>query len=292
MTATIELLLPAISLGGIYASLALALVMIYKSTGHVNLAQGEMATISAFVAWTLMEAGLPVWPALLLTLAASAVFGVAIERVLVRPFKNQPEAVIVTVFVGLFVLLNSLSGGLWGFTPRPFPSPFGGGVLEVGGVSIKWHVIGSMLVSVAVLGTMFLFFRFTALGLAMRGAADNPASSRLLGVRTDRMLALGWGLSGAVGAIAGVMMAPITFLDPHMMTGPLVFFFAAALLGGLSSPLGAVVGGYAIGVLEVSIANYVPHGNELRTASALAIIVAVLLLRPQGLLGTRLVRRV
>ncbi|NDZ17584.1 branched-chain amino acid ABC transporter permease [Variovorax sp. WS11] len=293
MLHTLEQLLPAISLGGIYASLALALVMIYKSTGHVNLAQGEMATISTFVAWSLLQAGVPIWPAFGLTLVIAAVFGAGLERLVVRPFKAQPEAIVVTVFVGLFVLLNSVSGGVWGYTARPFPSAFPDGAVELaGGLRVKWHLLGSMLVSAGVLSAMFLFFRFTATGLSMRGAADNPASSRLLGIRTDRMLGLGWAISGVVGAVAGIMMAPITFLDPHMMTGPLVFFFAAALLGGMTSPLGAVIGGYVIGFIEVLIANFVPHGNELRMASALSIIVAVLLLRPQGLLGTRIVRRV
>jgi branched-chain amino acid transport system permease protein len=293
MLHALEQMLPAISLGGIYASLALALVMIYKSTGHVNLAQGEMATISTFVAWSLLQAGVPIWPAFGLTLVIAAIFGAALERLVLRPFKAQPEAIVVTVFVGLFVFLNSVSGGVWGYTARPFPSAFPDGAIEVaGGMRVKWHLLGSMLVSAGVLGAMFLFFRFTTTGLCMRGAADNPVSSRLLGIRTDRMLGLGWAISGVVGAVAGIMMAPITFLDPHMMTGPLVFFFAAALLGGLTSPLGAVIGGYVIGFIEVLIANYVPHGNELRTASALSIIVAVLLLRPQGLLGNRIVRRV
>jgi branched-chain amino acid transport system permease protein len=291
MSNVVEQMLPAVSLGGIYASMALALVMIYKSTGHVNLAQGEMATISTFVAWSLLQAGVPMPVTIALCLVFGAIFGSVLEFG-VRKFKGRPEAVVVTVFVGLFILLNSLSGWLWGHAARPFPSPFPEGALIVGGIPVKWHLLGSMVTSIAVLTCMFLFFRFTSMGLAMRGAADNPASSRLLGIGTDRMLSLGWALSGVVGAVAGIMMAPITFLDPHMMTGPLVFFFAAALFGGITSPVGAVVGGYAIGFMEVAIANHVPHGNELRTAGALSVIVAMLLLRPQGLFGTLQLRRV
>jgi branched-chain amino acid transport system permease protein len=292
MLQAIEQMLPAVVLGGIYASMALALVMIYKSTGHVNLAQGEMATISTFVAWSLLQAGLPMPIAAAGCLVFGGAFGCALEFG-VRRFKGQPETVVVTVFIGLLILLNAVSGGIWGHTARPFPSPFPDGAVILAGVlPVKWHLLGAMLTSVVVLTAMFLFFQLTSTGLAMRGAADNPASSRLLGIGTDRMLSLGWGMSGVVGAVAGIMMAPITFLDPHMMTGPLVFFFAAALFGGITSPIGAVAGGYAIGFMEVAIANYVPHGNELRTAGALSVIVAVLLLRPQGLLGTLRLRRV
>lgn len=293
MEFAIEQFITAISKGGLYASLALALVMTYKATGQVNFAQGEMATISTFVAWTAVSHGMPVWLAIAAALAFSAVMGFGLERWLIRPFRQQPVSVVVTVTVGLFIALNSIAGWIWGYTARPFPSPFSDGTLALGEtLKVRWHTLGAMAVSVAVLVLMFLFFRFTRTGLAMRGAAANPASGRLLGIAVDRMRGFGWALASAVGAIAGIMMAPFTFLDPHMMSGPLIFFFAAALLGGISSPPGAVVGGYAIGLVEMLAANLIPSGNELRTTVALVVIVAVLVLRPQGLLGKLEVHRV
>jgi branched-chain amino acid transport system permease protein len=289
----LEQFITALSIGGIYAGFALALVMVYKSTGHVNFAQGEMAMVSTFVAWSLMQYGLPLWLAFFLTVLFSIIMGMLLERFVIRPFALQPASVIVTVFVGVFITLNSLAGWIWGFTARPFTSPFPNAPLAVtADLAVRWHTLGSIIVSGVVLLLMFCFFRFTPLGLAMRGAADNPASSRLLGINVNRMLAFGWALAAVIGAIAGIMMAPYTFLDPHMMAGPLIFYFAAALLGGITSPLGAVVGGYAIGLMEVLVSNTIPHGNEFRTTFALAIIIAVLLFRPQGLLGTVIVKRV
>lgn len=293
MEFAIEQLITALSKGGLYASLALALVMTYKATGQVNFAQGEMATVSTFFAWTLTQHGLPPAAAIAGALVFAAVLGFLLERWLIRPFRQQPVSVVVTVTVGLFIALNSLSGWIWGYTARPFPTPFPEGAWSLGEtLKVRWHTLGAMAVSVAVLAAMFCFFRFTRTGLAMRGSAANPASGRLLGIGVDRMRGFGWALASAVGAIAGMMMAPFTFLDPHMMSGPLIFFFAAALLGGISSPLGAVAGGYAIGLIEVVAANAIPSGNELRTTVALVVIVAVLVLRPQGLLGQVEVHRV
>lgn len=293
MVFILEQFFTALSKGGIYASLALALVMTYKATGHVNFAQGEMATLSTFLAWSLVTSGVPYWLAMLITVAVSGVFGLSLERLSVRPFRQRSPTVIVTVSVGLFIALNSLCGWIWGYEARPFPSPFSDAHLEVvQGVRIRWHAVGAIAVSTCMLGLMFVFFRFTKAGLAMRGAASNQASSRLLGINVDRVMGAGWAVSAMVGAVAGMMMAPFTFLDPHMMAGPLIFFFAAALLGGISSPLGAVVGGYSIAFFELIVANALPSGNELRTTFALLVIVLILLLRPHGILGQVTAKRV
>ncbi|GAA4338340.1 branched-chain amino acid ABC transporter permease [Variovorax defluvii] len=292
MNPLIEQTLIALSKGGIYANLALALVMTYKSSGQVNFAQGEMATVATFIAWSLAQAGLPLWLAIALAVVCAGAMGLVLERVVIRPFRRQPVAIMVTVSVGLFIALNSLSGWLWSYEARPFASPFPDRAVELGGVMVRWHALGAMAVSTFMLLAMFAFFRWTKLGLAMRGAAANDASARLLGIHVDRMIGLGWATAAMVGAVAGIMMAPFTFLDPHMMSGPLIFFFAAALLGGISSPLGAVAGGYAVGLLELAVVQFVPKGNELRTTLAMALIVAVLLLRPQGLFGARVVHRV
>ncbi|MBV9750772.1 MAG: branched-chain amino acid ABC transporter permease [Acetobacteraceae bacterium] len=282
-------ILSGIATGGIYASLALALVMIYQSTHHVNFAQGEMATFSTFIAYTLVTAGVPYWAAFLITVAVSFVLGVGIERVLLRPVAGAPELTMVGVFIGLLLIFNALSGWIWDYTIKPFPSPFGDRAL-FGGV-ISSHELGTIAVTLAVLVLIYVFFRHTRLGLAMRAVAYNPASSRLVGIRVGWMLALGWGLAAAIGAVAGMMIAPIVFLDPNMMGGILLYAFAGALLGGLDSPLGAVIGGFLVGVIENLGGAYVV-GTELKLTLALIIIAGVLVVKPSGLLGRAVAGRV
>ncbi len=282
-------ILSGIATGGIYASLALALVMIYQSTHHVNFAQGEMATFSTFIAYTLVTAGVPYWAAFLITVAVSFVLGVLIERVLLRPVAGAPELTLVGVFIGLLLIFNALSGWIWDYTIKPFPSPFGDRAL-FGGV-ISSHELGTIAVTLAVLALIYVFFRHTRLGLAMRAVAYNPASSRLVGIRVGWMLALGWGLAAAIGAVAGMMIAPIVFLDPNMMGGILLYAFAGALLGGLDSPLGAVIGGFLVGVIENLGGAYVV-GTELKLTLALIIIAGVLVVKPSGLLGRAVAGRV
>ncbi|MCD6679313.1 MAG: branched-chain amino acid ABC transporter permease [Burkholderiaceae bacterium] len=276
--------------GGIYASLALALVMIYQTTHLVNFAQGEMAMFSTYLAWTMIAAGLPYWAAFALTVAGAFVLGAAIERIVIRPVENAPVLAIVVVFIGLLLILNSLAGWLWSYTIKTFPSPFPSTPV-FGQTLISAHELGAIAVTLGVLALLYAFFRWTPLGLAMRAVAQNPASSRLVGIRVGWMLALGWGLAGAIGAVGGMMVAPIVYLEPNMMGGILLYAFAAALLGGIDSPPGAVIGGFAVGVLENVLGAYV-IGNELKLTVALALIVGVLLVRPSGLLGSRQVTRV
>jgi branched-chain amino acid transport system permease protein len=275
--------------GGIYASVALALVMIYQATHHVNFAQGEMATFSTYIALTLINFGLPYWAALIATIVVSFIIGVVIERTLMRPMTNAPILASVGVFVGLLLVVNSLSGWFFDYTIKQFPSPFPS--TPVLGGYLSGHELGSTAVTLFVLLLVYLFFRYTRLGLAMRAAAFNPASSRLVGVRVGWMLALGWGLAAAIGAVAGCMVAPIVFLDPNMMGGILLYAFAGALLGGIDSPLGAVVGGFAVGVIENLGGAYIV-GTDLKLTLALIIIVAVLTVKPSGLMGRTLYSRV
>jgi branched-chain amino acid transport system permease protein len=282
--------LSGLATGGIYASIALALVMIYQATHHVNFAQGELAMFSTYICWTLIDAGLSYWFAFVLTLGLSFVAGVAIERIVIRPFENAPVFAIVTVFVGLLFILNSVAGWIYGYTIKAFPSPFPSGAWY-GGTYMSAHEVGMITVTLIVLAFVYLFFRFTPLGLAMRAAAQNPVSSRLVGIRVGWMLALGWGLAGAIGAVAGIMAAPIVYLDPNMMSGVLLYGFAAALLGGITNPWGAVLGGFIVGVLENLAGAYVV-GTEIKLSVALIIIVGVLLVRPAGLFGRTLVTRV
>lgn len=276
--------------GGIYASVALALVMVYRATGHVNFAQGEMATFSTYIALALIDAGLPYWLAFVATLAGSFALGVALERLLMRRMANAPPLSAVGVSIGLLLIFNALGGWLFGFVVKPFPSPFEGGGSVLGGM-VSPHELGMTAVTLLVLAAVFLFFRFTTLGLAMRAAAVNPESSRLVGIPVGWTLALGWGLAAALGAVAGMMVAPIVFLDPNMMLGILLYAFAGALLGGIDNPVGAVAGGFAVGVLENLSGAYLV-GTDLKLTLALGIIAAVLVLRPAGLFGRAVVRRV
>ena len=282
--------LSGLATGGIYASIALALVMIYQATHHMNFAQGELAMFSTYIAWTLIDAGMPYWLAFVATLILSFIAGVLIERIIVRPIENSPVLTVVTVFVGLLFILNSMAGFIYGYTIKSFPSPFPSDAWY-GSSYMSPHEVGMIVVTLAMLALVYLFFRFTPLGLAMRAAAQNPISSRLVGIRVGWMLALGWGLAGTIGAVAGMMAAPIVYLDPTMMDGVLLYGFAAALLGGISNPWGAVMGGFIVGVLE-NIAGAYVVGTEIKLSVALVIIVGVLLLRPSGLFGRTLVTRV
>ncbi|MEO8629252.1 MAG: branched-chain amino acid ABC transporter permease, partial [Betaproteobacteria bacterium] len=246
MEAFLHQLLSGLATGGIYASLALALVMIYQSTHHINFAQGEMAMFSTYLAWAMVNAGLPYWWAFVATIAVSFVAGVAIERIIIRPVENAPVLSVVTVFIALLVIFNSVAGWIFTYTIKTFPSPFPEQPL-FGNRFVSSHELGAIGITFAVLMMLYVFFRFTPLGLAMRAAAQNPVSSRLVGIRVGWMLVLGWGLAAAVGAIAGMLVAPIVYLEPNMMSGVLLYALAAALLGGIDNPFGAVLGGFVVG---------------------------------------------
>jgi len=275
-------ILSGLATGGIYASLALALVMIYQATHLVNFAQGEMAMFATYLAWALLQAGVPYWGAFAITVASAFVLGVVIERVIIRPVEDSPILVIVIVFIALLVIFNSVAGWIFSYTIKPFPSPFPAQPL-FGNSYVSSHELGSTAITLVVLLLLFVFFRFTPLGLAMRAAAQNPVSSRLVGIRVGWMLALGWGLAAAIGAVAGMMVAPTVFLEPNMMGGVLLYAFAGALLGGIDSPGGAVLGGFIVGVLENVVGAYV--GTELKLTLALVVIVGVLVVRPSGMFG-------
>jgi branched-chain amino acid transport system permease protein len=287
----VQQILAGIANGAIYACMALAIVMIYQAIDHLNFAQGEMAMFSTFICWQLLQWGLPFWLAFLIMIAISFAGGVAIERIVFRPIQNAPVLSHVAVFIGLFAILNSLAGFIWDFSIKPFPSPFGSAPFFGGLISA--HQLGMIAVTLTVLAFLYVFFRFTHIGLAMRAAAGNPVSARLVGIRVAWMIALGWGMAAAIGAIAGVLIAPVVFLEPQMMVSILLYGFAGAVLGGLTSPGGGVLGGFLIGVIENLAGTYIPLvGGELKLTIALAVIVVVLIVRPGGLLGRTAVQRV
>jgi branched-chain amino acid transport system permease protein len=279
--------------GSIFASVALALVLIYRAMGIINFAQGEMAMFTTYIAWQLVAIGLPIWAAFAITIVVAFVGGVALERIVIRPVERAPELTMVIVTLGLFITFNGLAGWFWGYIVKSFPTPFPTSPIQIGGIDFSSQDVGIIVVSFITLGLITLFFQKTKLGLAMRAAALYPEQSRVLGIRVGWMLALGWGLAAVVGAVAGIMVAPVVFLDPNMMQSVIVYAFASAVLGGIDSPIGAVVGGLLLGVVLNLLGTYVEAvGNELRLAAALAIIVVVLMVRPSGLFGRARVQRV
>jgi len=285
--------------GSIYATLALAIVIIYRSTGVVNFAQGELATFTTFIAWTLVEHGVGYWGAFALTVLIAFAGGVALERLVVRPVEGGPVLTVVILTIGLFILLGGLSNWIWKAEVRSFPPnrPFPTSTWDLGGVAISKQDLGILGVTLGLVVLLYLLFQYTKLGLALRAAALNPAASRLVGVRVGWMLALGWGLAAAIGAVAGLFTAAASPpLDPNMMRPILIYAFAAAVLGGLESPVGAIVGGLALGVLLNLVVTYDTHLHleldRLRLPIAFLVILTVLLVRPAGLLGRAVVRRV
>jgi len=276
--------------GCIYAMLALALVMIYRATNHVNFAQGEMAMFSTYIAWSLMQAGFSYWVAACGAIAFGFVAGALVERVALRPLHDAPVLAVVTVFVALMIIVQSAAGILFGHESHGIDSPFDQWA-GVGQGLLSGHGLGTVAVTLVVLAAMSAFFKFTRLGLAMRAAALSPLSSSLSGVNVSRVLLLGWGVAGAIGAVAGLLAAPAVFLSPHMMSGIMIYGFAAAVVGGVDSPVGAVIGGLLLGIGENLLGAYVT-GNELKLTFALIVMFAILVVRPHGLLGGRSIQRV
>ncbi|MEV0029690.1 branched-chain amino acid ABC transporter permease [Nocardia sp. NPDC050793] len=293
MAGFLQQIIEGLTAGALYAGLALALVLIYRFTGIVNFAQGELAMFSAFLAWQFVESGWPFWLALPATLAVSFLGGMLIERVIIRPVEGAPELTLVIVTVGLFFFVNAAAGWIWSYQVKSFPNPFPEGAFRAGGVTAGYGSLGVLAVVAAVMGLLYLLFRYTKIGLAMRAVACNPQSARLVGIRVGTVLALGWGLAALVGAVSGVLSAPLLFLEPNMMGGVLIYAFAAATLGGFDSPGGAVAGGLIVGVAETLTGAYLDViGTELKIGVPLVIILGVLLLRPQGLFGRAVVERV
>jgi branched-chain amino acid transport system permease protein len=279
--------------GSIFASVALALVLIYRAMGIINFAQGELAMFTTYIAWQLTQTGMPMLLAFALAVLIAFIGGVALERIVVRPVERAPQLTVVIVTLGLFTVFNGLAGWFWGYVVKSFPTPFPTAPLNIAGVAFSAQDVGVIVVSLITLGLITVFFQKTKIGLAMRAAALYPEQSRVLGINVGWMLALGWGLASMVGAISGIMVAPSLFLDPNMMQSIVVYAFAAAVLGGIESPIGAVVGGLLLGVALNLLGTYVEAiGNELRLAAALAIIVVVLMVKPSGLFGRTTVQRV
>jgi branched-chain amino acid transport system permease protein len=294
MSEFVQQVVAGLGSGAIYGSLALALVLIHRATGVINFAQGEMAMFTTYIAWTLIENhGWSYWPAFVVTLGFAFVLGLGIQRVVIAPVSNASVLTIVIMTIGLVLTFNGLASLIWSGEIRAFPSPFPNETWQLGDVSISQQDLGTFGVVAVLVILLWAFFQLTKIGLALRASALNPEASRLVGVRVGWMLAIGWGLAAMLGAVAGMLAAPTVFLDPNMMQAILIYAFAAAVLGGIDSPFGAVAGGLLLGVGLNLIGAYVDFvGADLRLPVALLIILVVLLVRPAGLFGKPVVRRV
>jgi branched-chain amino acid transport system permease protein len=289
----VNVTLTGLTEGMVYAAFALALVLIWRSTRIVNFAQGSMAAATTFIALALIQAGQSYWVALIVALISGFVLGAVIERIVIRPVEGGPELNAVIVALGLFVAIQAGIAIIFGSSFQSFPTPFGLEGFRFGDSRIaltptSLYVIGSVLVVMALLVGLF---RFTRVGLAMRAAAFGQEVARLLGVRVGRMLTLGWALAAVVGSLAGLLIAGGEFVYPAYMDSLIVFGFVAAVLGGLDSPVGAIVGGLILGLALSYVSGYVERGSSLVNVTALVILMVVLLVRPGGLFASSTARR-
>jgi branched-chain amino acid transport system permease protein len=280
-----------LSAGCLYALAALGLVLIYRTMEIVNFAHGEMAMISTFVAYTLLvRVGLPYVIAMLVALAFAFIFGMAIERVFLRPIQEGPLVSMMIMTLGLFMVFNGAAGWIWGFDPVSFPYAVRGRPVFIGDIIVTRDSLLVLAVTVIMAGALYIALRFTMAGIAIRATSQNPRAARLMGVPVPKVYSLTWGMSAVLGAVAGILIAPTTFLSPSMMAEVQIKAFTAAVLGGFSSLPGAVVGGLLLGVLENLVAGYI--STQLKSTFAFALIVVVLLIRPSGIMGTTERRKV
>jgi branched-chain amino acid transport system permease protein len=292
MTKFIDFTLNGISTGAIYAAVALALVLIWRATRVVNFAQGAMLMITTFIGSAVIGSTGSYWLGFAVALLSGLVFGAIVERALIRPVENGPPLNAVVVTFGLYTLLIAVAGMIWGDTPRSFPAAFSIRGYSVGGTTLLFAPNDTfiVLVVIAVAAGLGLLFTRTSVGLQMRAAAFAPEVARLLGVRVGQMLTLGWALAALAGALAGVLVAPSVFLGPNQFDPILIGGFVAAVVGGLDSPPGAVLGGLVLGLALSYVSGY--EGSALAPMAALVILVVVLMVRPTGLFSATRERRV
>lgn len=286
-------LLNGITSGAVYASLGLALVLIYRTTNIANFAQGEMATFSAFLSWQITQFGVPIAWSILLVMIISILIGAVVYAVVVRPVQHKDEMTIIIVTLGLFLAFNSATGAIWGFMQKSSPSPFPTTSWMLGSLRISAELLSFVGVLVAVSGGLYLLFQKTRLGMALRAAASNAQSAQLVGIPYTKMMIFGWGMAAALGAVSGALVASRLTLDPNMMADVIIYAFASAVVGGMSSYVGAVVGGIVVGVSQAFSTAFLPGlGADLQIIVPLLLIVTVLIIKPEGLFGKTVAARV
>lgn len=292
----VERMVNGLAEGSIFAMLALSLVVVFRSTGQLNFAQGEIGLFGAFLVSTLTLSGMPTWLSILIAMAAGFVLAASIERVIIRPIEHRNPGTVVVAAIGLFLGINQLHSLIWGPDARSLPSVFPTGAddfFRLFGAAIYWQRFGIFLVLLVLLALLWLLFNHTKIGLAMRAVANNQESAGLTGMRVGTVLMIGWGLAAAISVLAASLLAPSAGLSAALMFGPFLSASAAATLGGLDSPIGAVVGGLTLGVMKAFIIGYIPFlGGDMVFTVSLVIILVVLLVRPGGLFGSERVERV
>jgi branched-chain amino acid transport system permease protein len=288
----VDLTLNGIANGAIYAAVALSLVLIWRATRILNFAQAGMLMFTTFIAWGVIDRGASYWVGFVVALLSGLVLGALIERVIIRHVEGAPPLNAIIVTLGVLVALQALAGMIWGGNPRSFPPAFSIKGYEVGGRAVLFSPFDLFTVIVvgALMAGVILLFTRTSLGLRMRAAAFAPEVARLVGVRVGHMFTVGWALASVAGSLAGVLVAPSVFVAPNTFDSVLVFGFTAAVIGGLESPLGALVGGTVLGLALSYVSGY--GGAELVTLGALVILIAVLMVRPAGLFTRAQARRV
>jgi branched-chain amino acid transport system permease protein len=285
-------LMNGIGSGAVYASLALALVLVFRTTGILNFAQGEMALYSTYLVWYFTQHDMPVWIAILLSMAISFVGGAAIERVLIRPVEQASPLVLVIVTIGMFLAINSIAQVQFGNDIKLLPRAYPNKTWLPGNVQISSDTLVLVGVLLAECLILYLMLNRTRIGLAFRAVASNPESSRLVGVPVGRMLMLGWAMAAAIGALAGALVVAPVGLQGASMQSILVYAFASAALGGFDSPLGAVVAGLIVGVAGTMTTQYFHAVHDIELVVPFGLILVVLLVRPSGLFGSTRVERV
>ena len=286
----VQMIISGIALGAIYGLVALGIVLVHKATGILNFAHGEMVMVTTFVAFSLLGFGLPYWLAVLLTLIFAAVFGFMVETVLIRKLIGAPLLSTALVCLGLFLILGDVAVWIWGKDPYMFPSPFSEKPFIFGGVIVSPSDIGTIAVCAVLSLGLFLFFRLTKIGIAMQATMDNQTAARLMGIPVKRMFAISWMLATMVAAIAGLLIAPVIFLHFTFMQSILHFAFAAAVLGGINSLPGAMVGGVILGIVTNLVGIYV--SSELKEAMPFLIMLLILIVKPEGLLSKKTEKKV
>jgi branched-chain amino acid transport system permease protein len=286
-----NLVVGGLAAGCLYAMVGIAIVIVLKITDIANFAQGEMAMITTFFAYFLMDgAGLPWWQAVSIAILFGLVQGVIIQQVVIRPLIGGPVLSAIIATLGLNIVLNSVAGLIWGHQTYTFPSPFAfSAPFMVGGVPIAVDSVVNIAVGLSIVIAMTLFLRLTWTGLGLRAASQNQTVARLMGISITRTSATAWGLGGLVGGIAGVLVAPSLFLDTNLMSGLLIKAFAGGVLGGLNSLIGVFLGCLALGVAENLTSAYL--SPSFAEAITFIIIIVVLTIRPEGILGRVRVRK-
>lgn len=286
----LQMIVSGVALGAIYGLIALGIVMVFKATGILNFAHGEAAMLSAFVAFTLFKLGMPLWAVVPLTLLFGAALGMAIERFIIRRFIGKALLSSAICTLGLFLVFGDLAIWVWGKDTQELPSIFPAAPIDIGGVIVSGIDLGIVAVCATLAGLLFAFFRFTRLGIAMQATMENPTAARLMGIPIKRIYALAWALSHVIAAMAGLLIAPLTFVHFSMMQHALHFAFAAAVLGGIGSMPGALLGGVIIGVSSNLTGAYV--SSAWKDAVPFIVMLLILILRPHGLLARAQIKKV